>query len=224
MAGMRQEKGFTIIELMIATAVFSLVLFLLATAIVHIGQIYYKGAITNRVQETSRSISDEVAQAVQFSAAHISSVKPGGTGAPGSPSSFCIDNVRYTYVLDRAQGTGTGQMRHVLWRDYGNFVGATCPIADLAAPNPSAGCVGCSGGQELLGDTMRLQNFRICTNADAGCTAADGMWSIVLIVAYGTDDVFDGTGTGRTCKGQNFGGQFCALSRISTGVTKKLNE
>lgn len=220
MARIREQKGFTIVELMIATAVFSMVLLLLAAAIVHIGRIYYKGAITNRVQETSRSIADEVAQAVQFSR---SVPRPSsGTVTPGVASAYCIEGVRYTYMLDRAQGTGTGQSRHVLWRDYGNFTDA-CQPANLSAANPSSGCVGCTGGQELLGDAMRLQNFKICTGTDGGCEASEGMWSIVIIVAYGTDDVFDGNGENRVCKGQNFGGQFCALSRITTQVTKKLN-
>ena len=51
------QKGFTVLELMIATTVFSVMLLLTTTGMIQIGKVYYKGLVTAKTQDTVRSIS-----------------------------------------------------------------------------------------------------------------------------------------------------------------------
>jgi prepilin-type N-terminal cleavage/methylation domain-containing protein len=61
-----QQKGFTIIELMISTVIFSLVLLAASAAIIQIGKKYSRGITYTRTQEVARSTVDEIAQSLQF--------------------------------------------------------------------------------------------------------------------------------------------------------------
>lgn len=61
------NKGFTIIELLIATVIFSVVLLVITGAIVQFGRVYYKGIVQSRTQERTRAITDSVSKNLQFS-------------------------------------------------------------------------------------------------------------------------------------------------------------
>src|SRR5687768_12937296 len=61
-----KNSGFTIIELMIATVVFSTILLIITGGIVQIGKAYYKGVISARTQNTTRQLTDEVTRNLQF--------------------------------------------------------------------------------------------------------------------------------------------------------------
>ncbi len=61
---MKQLKphGFTIIELLIATTIFSVVLLLAASGLLYIGRLYYKGLTSSATQEAARNIMQELTQ------------------------------------------------------------------------------------------------------------------------------------------------------------------
>src|SRR5215207_6103202 len=103
------EGGFTIVEFMIATMVFSMVLLVCAYAIVHVGRMYYKGVITNRTQDAARRIVEDISAAIQFGPHNTD---PGSffrtTDLSLSPKSICIGSNRYTFTTDLALGTGPG--------------------------------------------------------------------------------------------------------------------
>ena len=61
-----RNKGFTIVELLIATAVFSFILLVVTTGIIRLGNMYYKGVISSRTQESIRNIVSETSSAIQF--------------------------------------------------------------------------------------------------------------------------------------------------------------
>ena len=93
------SPGFTIIELMIATLVFSTVLLLCATGLISIGRMYQKGNTSRAVQETARSTVDIIKNDFELS---------GGTYKPfafnsgaGSANAFCIGDNLYAYQLNR---------------------------------------------------------------------------------------------------------------------------
>ncbi len=218
----RKQAGFTIVELMIATAVFSTVLLLCAVAIVHVGRMYYKGSITSRTQDTARKLGEDVSQAVQFGVLSSSDTEfrdergpishTNGTQTVGVQS-LCLGTVRYSYVLGTPMGTAANQSRHVLWKDR-IAPGQSCDPQNLTLQTPS------TGGQEILSERMRVARFDV--------DYEDGMYVIKLTVSYGdTDDLFD-TPTAEMpemfgiCKGVNAGGQFCAVARYNTVAGKRL--
>jgi len=231
------QTGFTIIELLIATAVLSTILLLVTTMMVSIGNLYYKGINQSRVQDDVRNIVDQVSQYAQLGNSDPIGVSSGTTQA------YCINNVRFTYILDRQLGTGTGksgvpQSKHVLWRDANPSPG-TCSnlgLPDLTAATPSP------GGTELMVPNARLTQFSI-TNVSP--------YSVAVGIAFGDDDLLcdsgfiapsDCTITGVSahmttlinnagaiapsgtivCKGTT-GEQFCATASLSTTVARRLS-
>lgn len=199
----RNQKGFTVVEFLIATAVFSSVLLVCSYAVVHIGRMYFKGSLTSRTQDTSRRVGEDIAQAIQFSA--------GGTaprnGGSGSLLSWCIGTIQYSYATDRALGN-TG---HVLWKSRIPATDSDCTPCDLTQQTP------CGAGEELLGDRMRIPRFNLTTNAASAMTTVD------LVISYGESaDMFE-TGSNFTiCKGINASGDFCAVSAYYTIVGRRL--
>src|SRR5689334_11132650 len=111
-----RQKGFTIIELMIATAILSTILLLVTVLMINIGNLYYKGINQARVQDNVRSISDEVAQHLQLGDSFSQA------SGDNSEQAYCVGTVRYTYVIGvqigkPAPGASAPAYQHVLWRD-----------------------------------------------------------------------------------------------------------
>lgn len=207
-----KDKGFTIIELMISTAVFSVILLLCAMAIVQTGQMFYKGVTINRTQDTARRVIDDLGQAVQFGAVSGSFLQTSGPVVINGVNvrSLCLGEVRYSYVLDRSLGSSGSQAKHVLWKDRISGSGA-CTPQDLTLATPSA------GGQEMVGDNMRVPVLTVVAP-----TSPNTIWTISVTIAYGDSANLFTDGTFTKCVGSNVGGQFCAISAVNTNVVKRL--
>jgi len=215
------NKGFTILELMIATTVFSMVLLVCALAIIQVGRMYYKGTITTSTQVASRKFGEDVSQAIQFGSrasvyqfirkSPIQSMSNGTQTVDAE--AICIGDVRYTYVIGKPQGAGANDSKYVLWKDRNSVVSPCVPV-DITSAQPT------TVGESMLGDRMRLAKFYIVNII--------GLYYISITVSYGdSDDLFDApTATipeqFGICKGVNAGGQFCAVSRYNTVVGKRL--
>src|ERR1700677_3100882 len=91
----QNESGFTIIELLIATLVFSTILLIATYGVIQIGRTYTKGYIGSLTQNTTRSIVDQISQAIQLSGPNTVQ-----TGSSGNYMSVCIGSIRYTYILN----------------------------------------------------------------------------------------------------------------------------
>ena len=202
-----KQQGFTIIELMIATSVFSVVLLLCTFGLMQIGKLYYKGISSTRTQKTTRSVLDMLSQDIEFADNDI--VVTG--------TMICAGHHRYTYQLNAKLDDVA--VPHVMVLDDlpGGCDISTPPQTPLSTAN----------GQELLGRNMRLANLLV--NHDGA-----GGYSILVKIIYGDDDLLrDGpNGTLRvgdvgfdirnaTCSG-GAGSQFCAVSTLSTFVKKRL--
>lgn len=225
-----RSSGFTIVELMIATVVFSMVLMVCSYAIVHVGRMYYKGVITSRTQDTSRKIVDDVVNNIVYN-------KPLALirGSDPNTLSVCFGRVRYTYLLNKQLGP---ESNHVMWRDGKNY-SASCSPLDLSQEDPGfdvvAGYSESYDSREMLGSNMRISTFDILEPCDPvstppapGCPSGSSpdVWSINVSVSYGDKSDFEEISAGvpnyNLCKGVIAGGQFCAVSSYSTTVKSRL--
>lgn len=225
-----RQQGFTIIELMIATAVLSTILLLVTVLMINIGHLYYKGINQARVQSNVRTVADEVAQQLRLGDSWQSS-----TGV-NNQQAYCIGNLRYTYVVgvqigEPAPGSSAPVYQHVLWRDS-NPAPATCSIADVnltaAQPSPPA-----RNGAELMAPKSRLINFTVTGTSP---------YSVSVGVAYGDNDLLcspvavsgscqknapemtnlaDFTNGNLLCKNSD-ASQFCATAKLNTSVVRRL--
>jgi prepilin-type N-terminal cleavage/methylation domain-containing protein len=205
----KSEAGFTIIELLIATAVFATVLVLCATAVVQVGQLFYKGVVSNRVQDTSRKVANDVIGAIQYGNSNLTHQKIAIAGGYAE----CVGSIRYTYLLaTKSVGSGAGQSPHVLWKDRIGASGA-CSASPVNMNSPAG------AGEELLGSNMRITDFDITPLSGSS-------WQVKITVAYGaTDDVFavvSGVPDYTHCAQRKLGGQFCAISSITSYATERL--
>lgn len=218
------QKGFTIIELMIATAVFSTILLVVLTAVTTIGRMYYKGLTASQTQETARSILDKISQEIQFSGKDAIPV----VGSSGSVNVLCIGNSRYYYAIN-APSTSTTLS---LFTDTAPGCVTVADATNVASAADAAGYVSISSnGTKLLPDGMRLVAFQV----NQVVVGKNDLWTVRVKVVSGADDLIDATNpaTGAvvsqaanpawtTCKGAQLGTQFCAISDLTTTVLKRV--
>ncbi len=221
-----KQNGFTIVELMIAISVLSVILLMVSVGIIQISKNYYKNIIYASTQQTARAIMEDVSQSVEFGSftgLGAGSIDKSGTYGSGYVvKSLCIGPVRYSYVIPYQQSataptsTATGVSQHVLWKDT-NATSCTPLDTGSSTPDPSPGAT----GSELLGDKMRLTKFSI-TQAPG-----DNLYTISVTIMYGDNDLIDETNANPAkwvCKSTAnlFSAAFCAKSELTTVVGKRL--
>lgn len=219
----KNQRAFTIIELMIASMVFSVILLLVTTGVIRIGNSYYSGALRSRTQDTARNIIDEISRGIQFSGVNIRNTE----NLPSSPAyslaingsiyGFCVNNVSYAYIMDKKltknTSPGPDEVQYGLL-SYDNNCSLSSDPADITNTATVAGLI---AKKELLGLGMRV------TDLEVRSTGSNNMYEITVGIASGADDLFNETGTAinKTCK-SGAGSQYCAVSKLTTTVQKRL--
>ncbi len=238
------QRGFTIIELMIATSVFSVILVIVSIVMIGIGNLFQKGINQARVQDNVRSISDQLAQDLKLNQNFVtadydatnSPIKLNGNNKV-PVTVYCVGGVRYTAMTGHKLGAngskdtdGTTLLSpHVLWRDTYN---GSCLPADLSATNPNTvtPIIGVTGqganGVELIADNSRLTAFCI-GNYNPGpptCSpAATSSYALTVGVAYGDIDLLSNPNASNArCRGDVGGDQFCSTASLQTTVVQRL--
>lgn len=130
------QCGFTIVELMIATSVFSVILLISTVALIQVNRYYQKGVTSNNTQETTRNVLEDMSGAAEFATADPQGPFPLG----GGRQAYCIDNIRYTFILN-SQVSDTinpakHQNYHALWKDDTGGAGCSASPPNLSIPNP----------------------------------------------------------------------------------------
>jgi prepilin-type N-terminal cleavage/methylation domain-containing protein len=202
------QKGFTIIELMIASAVFASILLLLTMGLLAVSRTYYKGVVTTRTQQVSRSILEDISESIRFN---------GGTVAPsivpnGTSRGFCAGGKRYSYQLNKQLNEAVASQRHVIVVDDFDTCSAGTVAQSMSSATPT--------GRELMSTRMRLGGLSI-TQVGTGTD----LWRVTVRVASGEDDILEdtnGDGVLDTCRQERSGSQFCAVSELSTVVQKRV--
>jgi len=212
------EKGFTIVELMIATAVLSTILVMVSIIMISIGTLYYKGVNQSQVQDNVRSISDEIAQQLELN----DQFKTGSlTVGSTTVESYCMGATRYSYVI----GVQLGTIPDVLWRDIDTA--GNCQPQNVTV-------TGLSGGTELIAPHSRLTNLTISQPNPSD------PYSVTVGVAYGDDDLLCSPSLAGSCNSpvtmpiadfQNGdllckglpGQQFCGTSILTTTVVQRIS-
>jgi|GEM_PF-7035227 prepilin-type N-terminal cleavage/methylation domain-containing protein len=194
----RSAAGFTIVELLVAISVFSIMLLITSGVMVELGRQFYKTVVRSRTQEVSRSVVEELANNLQYSASD-----PYELPASGNVMHWCIAGRLYSYVLNQEISPSTP---NVLLR--------SSDCQDL----PSDPLQRTSDDQtELLADNMRLTEFSLVRD--------DKAWYISITVAHGDDEAFDSTvapGDPVRCRPDASNSTYCAVSSLSTVVVRKL--
>ena len=215
----KRQQGFTLIELMVATTVFSFVLLIASATAIQIGKLYYKGLIQAATQETARNVSDDLTRSFQFANGALIL----GTNN-ASQRQYCIGDTRYTGWINQQVAGGAEGLRAE------QFSGTFDCAAGIPLPTSK---------RELLAENMRLLDFNVSPVGTSGKT-----FQINVRMTYGDNDLLtiyqpDGTtevdvnGDGSplspaeireaTCRTNIAGSGFCAVSQLDNIVRKRLN-
>src|SRR5437868_3577403 len=104
------NQGFTIIELLVATLVFSIVLVVLLATFVGISRLFYKGVNIANLHNDTRTITQDIENDIKFVQSAPQSfadpVDPSRPWLPAGQGYFCIGLHRYTYNLEHQLGSG----------------------------------------------------------------------------------------------------------------------
>lgn len=214
-----RQNGFTIVELLIATLIFSLVLILITVGVLTFTKVYYKGLNQSKTQNATRAVIETISQSIQFSRGVVTSPISDG---PNQEKGFCVADKRFSYLpglqlVDEAPDTGLGQTRHALVMDEtGSCIGAQS-LRDN--PNPL--------GVELLTPGMRISKLSVQQIPNTQT------YNVSLRIAYGDSDLLyspsrpdDPNGASlpdAACRFNFTGSHFCATAELSTIVTKRIN-
>jgi prepilin-type N-terminal cleavage/methylation domain-containing protein len=216
------QAGFTIIELMIATLVFSGVLLIITYGVIHFTSSYYKGINSSTTQVTAQKAVDTIGQAIQFSTGGTA-----GTATVPTPDHFCAGSKMFAYTT----GTAYSSSSPIGPNNWGLFMmdnqSATC--AAIPSPIPS--------GTELLSNNMRITDVTLASVASAVGTG--GLWQLTLKVAYGTTDLLCSPSVAGSCNSTSplspaqlrnpdvvcrsqIGQQFCSTVALSSVIQQRI--
>lgn len=200
------SHGFTIVELMIATLVFSVILLIVTSGILQVTRTYYKGVTEANTQTAARNVIDAISQAIQFNGG---AVQPPTGSAPGTSYEFCVGSTRFRFMLGSelsSSPSGT-QTRHAMLKD----TASNCTAGSTASINTPA-----ATGDELLSLRMRLSGLSV---TDLG----NNLYKITVRVVYGDDDLLSNPASPTaTCLGVQAGTQYCSVVQLSTTVLKRV--
>ncbi len=215
-----KTSGFTIIELMVATMVFSVVLLLVTAGIIQVARVFYKGITEANTQNTARSIIDSISQAIQFSGDDISATDP--SPVAGTDYDFCLGNLQISYKLGRQvkdNPSASDQSWHAI---VANINGACAGAAPQTLNQQTV------LGRDMMGQNMRLSNLVVQRVG----TGQPSQYRVTVRVAFGDSDLLyspsdpvapDGYAkSDAVCRPVRAGSQFCAISELSTIVVKRV--
>jgi prepilin-type N-terminal cleavage/methylation domain-containing protein len=232
------KAGFTIMELMIAVTIFSLLLLLSTEVLIGIAKIYDKGVNMSNTQDVARNIIQSLSSSLQYSGQQVeySNANYFINGQPVNIEAICIGDTRYSY-LTGFPGTGT-TWRHFLWKDIManpgtcwplDIVNDATPSCDNFAADICSNSVAGSGG-EMLGSNMHLAYLSV---EPATSGSGSQLYKIGVGIAYGLEDLFiantpnsppayNSSIHNYMCNSGS-GQQFCTTSNLYTLASERIN-
>ncbi|HEY5268085.1 MAG TPA: prepilin-type N-terminal cleavage/methylation domain-containing protein [Candidatus Saccharimonadales bacterium] len=204
------QKGFTIVELLIATSVFASILLIVTYGIIQISKMYTNGFIQSQTQNVTVSLSDQVTRDIGFSSA--SSITPDISAQVTVPGQgittyyyFCTNQNEYFYLPG-------GSIYEI---SLGNIGGQGCTPSVINNTKYS-GYI-----QNLLSsNNMEILNHTSYYNQNMVSQLSPGLYSANIDVLYGSTGnlVQNSIGTQWICRPTVLIGPFCANYNLSTQV------
>src|SRR5665647_1469166 len=92
-----QQSGFTMVELLIAMTVFSVVVIVITVSVIQFSKQYYKGVISTATQNSARTIIDDIARSIEFNAGDVNAI----SSVPAGPTTgYCIGSSKmYSFAM-----------------------------------------------------------------------------------------------------------------------------
>lgn len=226
-----RQKGFTIIELMVATLVFSFIMVICLTGMVQVSRAYYKGVTNTKTQEAARNIIEEIAQNIQLSGSVVTFDEPNSPG-PNIPNvangigGVCAGNKQFTFAIDREVANSTNEGNKEI---KNAIVSHDVKCTDsLTLTNLNQDVTG--SDRSLVPEKMRVTKFnvtRVVPGDPDTVKSAQELWRIELSLAYGDQELLrytDDLGANRVVCENDTGTEFCSIIELSTIVSRRIGQ
>lgn len=218
-----KNKGFTLIELMLAMAFIALLLLAIAMTIIQIANIYNRGLILKEQDQVSRSISDDLDQAMRSSTTF--SIVPAAKRYVSTTwgGRMCLG--QYSYIWNYVKATGSNLNTYTDGTPL-KFVKAPDAGATYCTANAQTGeypAIDLTGAVELLqtGDhNLGLHAFAVTTSPTAS-DSLSGQSLYVVSFTIGTSDLNAMVADQSACKDPNVAGAdpvYCAVQQFTIVV------
>jgi prepilin-type N-terminal cleavage/methylation domain-containing protein len=223
----KKQTGFTIIELLVATTIFSIILVIIVSSFLQVGRMFYKGVSISNTNEAARNLVDTItndARLANFQSGNT--LNPDGSlnTDPSFKKYFCVGPHRYTYWLAQ-------QVKDSNIHTDANLMTAGVVQDETGGSCRSPADLGGTRNNQVLGPDMQINKLSVVENSTNTALTVS-----VHIVFYGADNtVFNSSDStmvnttadpGRAsraadayCSGNLLSTQFCAVANIDTNVT-----
>lgn len=225
---MKNQKGFTIIELLIASIAFTVLLVLVTFIVVQISRVYYKGIILSNTQNVDATVVNDVSKDIQFS---------NGSGNV-SISNYTTNNID-VYCIGNNVFMFSPGVEYLGSSSNTNNIGLMYALA--TCPSSSSSSISTSGYQELLGLNMRVISFTVSPDS-----INPKLYDLNIGIAYGGDQYLCNQTVTNSCTSPDtmstannysnyfnnnntvacklqVGDQYCATSYLNTTVANEYN-
>jgi len=230
-----KQKGFTLIELMLAMTFISILLLAIAMTIIQIGTIYNRGMTLKEVNQVSRSLNSELSRGISSSEAFSLSTKyvlaPNSSDPDPAGARLCLGQYSYIWNYGKAiqdnsnnltkfENNPTATVRFVKIPDA---AGIYCAKNGTALLYKNIRAADAPNATELLksGDrTLTMHQFSIRTGSNAA-DKATGQQLYSILYTIGTGDVKALTTDRTTClppNDPNADFAYCTVQQFSLVV------
>lgn len=214
------SKGFTIVETLIAMAVFSVIMLVLVVGVMRMTTSYVRGVNTNNTQALTRNISEILTQELKF---NTRLTTDGMSTEGGAPQFFCIGASKYIYAEGKKYSD--------------SIVRGVANVGLVVAPNPGTSCTTptdseIATGRQLLGNNTRIVQLNVTSPGAEGSARklelGVALGDADLLCAYNEDSSQCTTFTGDIASGGEVrcrsvqGSEFCAVSYLKSYVQRIL--
>lgn len=190
----RRNRGFTVVELLLAMAGIAFLLLFVLYAIVHVTNLYSKGTAIRQINQVGRQVSDEISRQIRY----------GGTPQIQAASNrMCIGNRSYIWNTS-ASSSNTYSDGSPL-----NFVAATgvayCQNVILMPPRDAS-------TREMLGSVARVMTMNVQEPI-----ANTGVYEFQIVLGTAIEQPTYNVGTG-LFECVSGGQQFCAVGDFEATI------
>lgn len=177
------EEGFTIIELLLAMAVFSFVLMITVAGFVQVNRSYTKGINVRRAQDSARTIVEQIAREIRISE---------DVTFNGPARTLCIGgNIQYSWSLANSGSGFQGAPGTRLVRRSDGPCGSGTTITEMLTPNTYPINVNVDSSGSLHKVTLGIvvesdDNIESGMDFSANCSTNSADTAYCYIVEYST--------------------------------------
>lgn len=192
---MQNNRGFTLVELMLAMALLSFVLAIVSVGFLQIGKIYQSGVASRNTQQVSRRIMEDIAREVRSATAIIVPVNT------STDNELCLE-ANSSFV--RYQRTTDGTFKKAIYSggDCTSAIPGGATVTLLIDPS--------------LNNNHGLKARKFTTKPIKDASNASGSVEVNLVVTTGADDLVN---SDNTCKPGDAGSQFCATTSLTNTIS-----